>query len=513
MFQSYLRSLIFTTLVTIPYLVNAGPAERAARVAPYVDEQAIAILYLDASRFESTTTFEQLGKLAPNDRVRGQMARTAKLLEQPLEVLKQAKADVYVIFSLADLPRLGPSLIVASQPNSDKPAIIAALAGLKAAVCEPIDDVVFCGSKEAFDRIKSARFAARPDVARAFTAGSGAPLQLLVVLSADHRRALAEMLPRLPDAFGGGSGRAIADIEWAAAQIRFSPTLSVNVTTQSPTDESALALKSTLTSLFFALGQNENVRKNVPKIDQLLAAIVPQSEGRQLKLNISAEGGNLETLLAAIAAPVGQAQASAQRQLCTVNLKNLALGMHIYHDKHKQFPSAASHDQNGKPLLSWRVHLLPYLNLDQQKLYEQFHLDEPWDSEHNKQLISQMPDVFACPSADLRAAGKTTYLLPTGPNAVFQVSEGVRFRDIADGLSNTVMIVDAAPARAVDWTKPQDIEIDQKRPLDGLGGQHEKTFAAAFCDGSVHQLPTDIALQTLRWLLDPKDGNPIPPPF
>lgn len=507
MLQRLIRSSIIVTLVTITHFVHADPAERAARIAPYIDDQAIAILYVDAGRIEPTATFEQLGKLAPNDRVRGHVAGTAKLLEPPLRVLKQAKADVYVVFSLADLPRFGPSLIVAPQLNSDKPAIIAALAGMKAAVCEPIDDVVFCGSKDAFDRIKNAKSAARPEVARAFAAGSDAPLQLLVVLSADHRRTLAEMLPRLPDAFGGGSGQAIADVEWAAAQVRFSPTLSVDVTVQSPTDESSLALKSTLTSLFFTLSRNENVRKSVPKIDRLLTAIAPQSEGRQLKVNMSAEGGDLEMLFAAIAAPIGQAQASAQRQMCANNLKQLALGMHIYHDKHKQFPSVASQSEDGKPLLSWRVHLLPHL--DQQQLYEQFHLDEPWDSEHNKQLISQMPDVFACPSSDLRAAGKTTYLLPTGPNGVFQVSKEIGFRDITDGTSNTIMIVDAAPERAVVWTKPEDLDVNPKQPLDGLGGQHEKTFIAAFCDGSVRHFPTDIALNTLRWLLDRQDGNPI----
>jgi len=59
------------------------------------------------------------------------------------------------------------------------------------------------------------------------------------------------------------------------------------------------------------------------------------------------------------------------------NLRHIALGMWNYYDACKHFPSPASHDRGGKPLLSWRVQLLPYL--EENGLYRQFHLDEPWD--------------------------------------------------------------------------------------------------------------------------------------
>jgi len=153
------------------------------------------------------------------------------------------------------------------------------------------------------------------------------------------------------------------------------------------------------------------------------------------------------------------------------------------------------------------VHLLPYL--DQKALHAKFHLDESWDSDHNKKLIAEIPPVFACPARDL-GEGKTTYRVPNGEHGFLNGSERVRLRDITDGTSNTIMIVDASHENAVIWTKPGSFEIDPKEPRAGLDGDHEKLFYAAFGDGSVHRLPLGIASKTLTWLFDSDDGNPIP---
>lgn len=92
---------------------------------------------------------------------------------------------------------------------------------------------------------------------------------------------------------------------------------------------------------------------------------------------------------------IAQAREAARRSTCKNNLKMIGLAMHNHHSVHGQFPAAASMSTDGKPLLSWRVQLLPFLNAA--SLYNEFKLDEPWDSAHNKKLIAQMPAVFACP--------------------------------------------------------------------------------------------------------------------
>ena len=59
--------------------------------------------------------------------------------------------------------------------------------------------------------------------------------------------------------------------------------------------------------------------------------------------------------------------------------------MNNYEAQHGCFPPAYSVDKDGRPLHSWRVLLLPYL--DEEELYKQLRLDEPWDSPHNKAVF------------------------------------------------------------------------------------------------------------------------------
>src|SRR5437588_6801844 len=101
-------------------------------------------------------------------------------------------------------------------------------------------------------------------------------------------------------------------------------------------------------------------------------------------------------MVALLLPAVQAAREAARRAQCTNNLKQIGLAMHNYHSSNNCFPPAFTTDRDGKPLLSWRVLLLPYLECS--SLYANFHLDEPWDSPHNRPLVNQMPSVFACPS-------------------------------------------------------------------------------------------------------------------
>jgi hypothetical protein len=184
--------------------------------------------------------------------------------------------------------------------------------------------------------------------------------------------------------------------------------------------------------------------------------------------------------------------------------------MHNYHDVYKQFPPAAIYDAQGRPLLSWRVALLPFLEHDAPALYKQFHLDEPWDSPNNKPLIAKMPDVFALRSARLREQGKTTLLVPVGKQTVFGPKEGVRIRDITDGTSNTILIVDVDEPQAVVWTKPDDLNVDGVDVKQALLGTRKDGFRCAMADGSVQFVGAQLTAEQLRALLTRNGGEPAP---
>lgn len=189
----------------------------------------------------------------------------------------------------------------------------------------------------------------------------------------------------------------------------------------------------------------------------------------------------------------------------TNNLKQLALAMHNYHDVHNHFPAAVQKNPDNRPLLSWRVQVLPYL--EEAALYDQFHMDEPWDSAHNKSLIDRMPAVFRSPGVKL-AAGKTTYLGVQGEKTLFPKNgEKVRFANILDGTSNTVMFIDAAPEFAVTWTKPDDIELDPQTVRQALQERFDNGGLVAFADGAVSRLRKDLDDDTIRRLFVSDDGQ------
>ena len=103
------------------------------------------------------------------------------------------------------------------------------------------------------------------------------------------------------------------------------------------------------------------------------------------------------------------------------NMKQICLAMLNYEATYQSFPPAAI-EKDGKPLLSWRVAILPFLEED--ALYKQFHLDEPWDSPHNLEVAKKMPSVFQSP--DSPSDGKTRVMLFTGKGAAFDGGKKIR---------------------------------------------------------------------------------------
>ena len=227
-------------------------------------------------------------------------------------------------------------------------------------------------------------------------------------------------------------------------------------------------------------------------------------------------GATAPVAVALLLPAVQSARGAARRAQGMNNLKQIALAMHNYHDTFKSFPGAYSADEDGKPLLSWRVHILPFI--EGQRLYEQFHFDEPWDSEHNKGLIARMPEVYRAPGS-IAEPTKTNYLGIRGKDMIFvdpkrterggKWPQGTRMADIVDGTSNTIMVVEASDEEAVIWTKPDDYEPDEENLIKGLVGVRPGGFLAALCDGSVRFIGEGIDLETLRRLFTRNDGKPI----
>ncbi len=206
---------------------------------------------------------------------------------------------------------------------------------------------------------------------------------------------------------------------------------------------------------------------------------------------------------------VQKVREAATRMQSVNNLKQIALAMYNYQDANRHFPANAIYDKAGKPLLSWRVTILPYV--EENELYNQFHLDEPWDSEHNKKLLEKMPKVYAAPAEPEEVLKKheTPYQGFVGKGAFFDGKEGIKVTDITDGTSQTVMVVEAA--KPVPWTKPEDIPFDGRKLLPKVGGLSGHVFHAAMCDGSVRAVSKSVKEATLRAAITINGGEVLGP--
>jgi prepilin-type processing-associated H-X9-DG protein len=215
-------------------------------------------------------------------------------------------------------------------------------------------------------------------------------------------------------------------------------------------------------------------------------------------------------LVALLLPAVQSAREAARRMQCTNNLKQIALAFHNYHDVYGTLPPAYIPDEDGQPMHSWRVLILPFI--EQSQVYERYRFDEPWNSPHNQQVTSVRIPVYSCPSdpAGAAMATPTNYMVITGPSTVFDGGEAISFREILDGTSNTILVAEVAGS-GVNWAQPVDLDASKlTTPLgarlpNSTGSFHPGGINVAMCDGSVHFLSDALSPATFRALVT-KDG-------
>jgi prepilin-type processing-associated H-X9-DG protein len=218
---------------------------------------------------------------------------------------------------------------------------------------------------------------------------------------------------------------------------------------------------------------------------------------------------------------VQAAREAARRTACTNNMKQIALAMHSYAQKYKSFPPAYIADKNGKPMHSWRVLILPFMEED--SLYRDYRFDEPWDSPHNRTLAARMPRVYACPSDSPTGTPNThtDYAMIVGPHTISDGPTAHRLSDFTDGTSNTIMVVEATGA-GINWMEPRDLKAEGMQfcinggpygnpnaKLSEISSPHSGGANVALCDGSVHFISSSIDPKILKAMITIDGGEAI----
>lgn len=216
-------------------------------------------------------------------------------------------------------------------------------------------------------------------------------------------------------------------------------------------------------------------------------------------------------VLIAILLPAVQAgRDTARRMQCTNQEKQIVIALHIYHDVHGTFPPAYTTDEDGNPLHSWRVMILPYM--EQQELYDSINLDEPWDSTHNSVFHSQIPSVYLCPSAPAssKITGLTSYKWVIGENTISNGPDATDLSEVTRVSSNAIAIIEVIPS--TNWMAPEDIQetdlisngINYSRN-EGAGSYHRDGINVGMMDGSIKFVSDSVEEQVLSDMIHIRD--------
>jgi hypothetical protein len=460
------------------------PAARAKLIAPFIEEQTAAVVHIDFTRVKIEPVLEIMAQLLPDEK--DHIADAKEAYNRIIgSFLKAGGKDIYVIVqaSATSLPKI----VIPVGPQADQDAIMK---------CEMFKDVALSrGGAFLVGRAGPGKDAKveisvsdeRSELAKAFETAGDTAAQAILLPPKYYRRVIEETMPQLPKEIGGGPSTVVTNgCLWAALSADFSPQLTTRLVMQSQDASAAEALKKQLVEAMQNVAQLPQVKAVIPKLEETAGVFIPKVEGNQLVLSLDSKQKEIWDLLnSTITLTLGEARDRARRMQSVNNFKQIGLAMHNYLDANKHFPAAAIYSKDGKPLLSWRVMILPMM--EHSDLYEQFRLDEPWDSEHNKKLIDKMPNIFKLPTSKLQTPGMTNYVVPVGPGTVFQSKEGMRLQDIKDGTAHTVMEVEVDDDHAVIWTKPEELSYDPKEPAKGLG-VFDNSITVLFCDGSVRKI-------------------------
>ena len=188
-------------------------------------------------------------------------------------------------------------------------------------------------------------------------------------------------------------------------------------------------------------------------------------------------------------------------------LRQITLAAHNYESDKRSLPSNIY--DGDTPLLSWRVRILEFMGEPEQALYKRFKLDEPWNSEHNIELLGEMPAVFK--NSEFDSDHKTVYLGFDGEGAIFKSQASpIGFAKITDGTSNTIFIAQMNRQSAIPWTKPDDVKFTPGTPVTQLAETAEGSVIVALTDGSAHRAKLEkMNSKKLEYLIQRNDGNVV----
>jgi hypothetical protein len=334
------------------------------------------------------------------------------------------------------------------------------------------------------------------------------------------RQPLANMLPQLRAPYE----TLIEKTQLIAAKTQIDVSNpAINVLLETATEADAQEVEKAwveLASVMFTLAANQSVSRSAEGLvgtsmknylvranKEFTATITPTRKGNRLLLTLDQRALALWQGLAtyinlqSAVADIRQSMPRAGSPLGSTDankLKELGLALHNFESAYRRLPSTGGEGPGQQVKLSWRVQLLPFIGDPKlAQLYQQFQLNEPWDSETNIKLLDQMPSIYRYSKAKA-PEGHTVIQMPLGPGLISEPKAMMKFGNVTDGLSNTILFTVSTDEAAVPWTKPDDFN-----PLENLQllRRENGSILACMADGAINLIPDNTGEARLKALL------------
>ncbi len=491
---------VFAPFFMAVWMICFNSCYGQSSIARIIEPSTICMLRIDLERLDLPSVRkalqEQLPELIPDQASNGVMA----LVGGAIASLKTAGArELY--FTLSSIEFLsGKAAVIVPTLDPEKLAEqVQALVGILPpaygySVHKTTDMVIAC-TEPVWQRLRPAATAEHPAHARDVVVKPSSHVALTVSIRDDLRASVAKLLPaQLPKDFPVQlqPQQLMRDIR----SLRWDFTSGKQMTMELTFECTDADVAKNVQSQWMSLAEQFNIELPPPQLldGKVLTSLNPV-EMKRLTQRFTTQFA-------------GQAGWSQQSN----NLKQIGLGFHQFYQQYDGFPPRMTVTRGGTPLLSWRVHLLPFIGA--QQLYDKFHLDEPWSSTHNQQLVSQMPRAYQNLVGPPLAAGLTCVQVPLLEGSFWNGTENrwMTFLDVHDGTSNTICYVIAPNDKAVVWTQPEDLQLKPNDVRASLFGDREK-MQIAFFDTSVHSVPADVSDETIRaWLTASGGESGVPNP-
>jgi hypothetical protein len=174
----------------------------------------------------------------------------------------------------------------------------------------------------------------------------------------------------------------------------------------------------------------------------------------------------------------------------TMDLMQIGLAIHNFHETYDRLPPAVRTDKAGRTLSSWRFQILAFL----EAIMMEVHYDDRWDDPANRWLSSRPHHAYCWWSGkEVPDPLHTNVVAITGPGTAFDGDRVVRLRDLD---SDTILAIEIANS-GIHWMEPGDLPIDQVPESITLGVEGYGVHVL-FADGAVWMLRPEVPLEDLR---------------